>query len=208
MRGLTPIPNAVEIELSMQLKRNLTSAGLYNLVNPSIWVVVSATTSENLNAMNNISLGSAVAISKNILLTNYHVIEKRPYVIIKHGDLVAEASIYAGDKEVDRCVLLVKNIELEPVKGFREYDTLTVGEPVYSVGSPQGLENSLGQGIVSGKREVGGQKIIQTTAHVSHGSSGGGLFDSSGNLIGITTFKISDSEGLNFAIPIESFTRQ
>ncbi|MEE9213479.1 MAG: trypsin-like peptidase domain-containing protein [Thermodesulfobacteriota bacterium] len=198
----------VEIELSMQLKRNLTSTGLYNLVNPSIWVVVSATTSENLNAMNNISLGSAVAISKNMLLTNYHVIKKRPYVIIRHGDLISQASIYVGDKETDRCVLLVKNIELEPVKGFREYDTLAVGESVYSVGSPQGLENSLGQGIVSGKRELGRQKIIQTTAHISPGSSGGGLFDSSGNLIGITTFKISDSEGLNFAIPIESFTRQ
>jgi hypothetical protein len=200
--------NPIEIELSMQLQRNLTSTGLYNLVNPSIWVVVSATTSENLNSMNNTSLGSAVAISKNMLLTNYHVIEKRPYVIIKHGGIIKEATIYVGDKESDRCVLLVKNIELEPVKGFREYDTLTVGESVYTVGSPQGLENSLGQGIVSGKREFGRHKIIQTTAHVSHGSSGGGLFDSSGNLIGITTFKIIESEGLNFAIPIESFTRQ
>jgi len=198
----------VEIELSMQLKKNLTSTGLYNLVNPSIWVVVSATTSENLNARNNTSLGSAVAISKNMLLTNYHVIDKRPYVIIKHGGIIKEATIYVGDKESDRCVLLVKNIELEPIKGFREYDTLTVGEPVYSVGSPQGLENSLGQGMVSGKREFGRHKIIQTTAHISRGSSGGGLFDSSGNLIGITTFKISDSEGLNFAIPIERFTRQ
>jgi len=198
--------NPVEIELSMQLKENLTSSGLFNLVNPSIWVVASSTTSENLNAMNNTSLGSAVAISKNMLFTNYHVIKKKPYIIIKHGDMFKEASIYVGDEKTDRCVLLVKNIELEPVKGYREYDTLTVGESVYSVGSPQGLENSLGQGIISGKRKFGNQEIIQTTAHISSGSSGGGLFDSSGNLIGITTFKISDSEGLNFAIPIESFT--
>jgi S1-C subfamily serine protease len=52
-----------------------------------------------------------------------------------------------------------------------------------------------------------GLKIIQTTAQISRGSSGGGLFDRFGNLIGITTFKIADSEGLNFAIAIDNFVQ-
>jgi S1-C subfamily serine protease len=98
-------------------------------------------------------------------------------------------------------------MELKPISHFKRYDQLIVGEVVYTVGSPQGLENTLAEGIISGKRELGGQEIIQTTAPISRGSSGGGLFDSSGNLIGITTFKIVDAEGLGFAIPIHEFTR-
>ena len=194
-------------KLNTQLKVNLTSSEIFDLINPSVWTVVSASTIENLKAMNNISQGSAVAISKNMLLTNYHVIEKRPYVLIKHGEQLAEAVIYAGDKQSDRCILVIESIEFKPVKGFTTYNQLSIGDNVYSIGSPQGLENSLGQGIISGKRELDEQKIIQTTAHVSPGSSGGGLFDCSGNLIGITTFKVIGSEGLNFAIPIEDFTK-
>jgi hypothetical protein len=196
-----------DIDLNTQLKENLTPSEIFSLINPSIWTVVSASTIENLKSMNNISLGSAIAISKNMLLTNYHVIDERPYVLIKHGEQFAEAVIYAGDKQSDRCILITKSIELKPVKGSRKYDQLSVGDIVYSIGSPQGLENSLGQGIISGKRELGEQKIIQMTAPISQGSSGGGLFDCSGNLIGITTFKIIDGEGLNFAIPIEDFTK-
>jgi len=196
-----------DIDLNTQLKIVLTPSQIFDLINPSVWTVISASTIENLKAMNNISLGSAVAISKNMLLTNYHVINKRPYVLIKHGEQIAEARIYAGDEQSDRCILINEIIELKPIKGFRKYNLLSVGDNVYSVGSPQGLENSLGQGIISGKRELDDQRIIQTTAHISQGSSGGGLFDCSGNLIGITTFKIIDGEGLNFAIPIEDFTK-
>jgi S1-C subfamily serine protease len=195
------------LELNKRLGVVLTPSKIFDLVDPFVWTVISASTIENLKSMNKISLASAVAVSKNILLTNYHVIDKRPYVIIKHGEQIAEAKIYAGDKRSDRCILIVKDIKLKPVKGFREYNSLSVGESVFSVGSPQGLENTLGQGIISGKRELDEQKIIQTTAQISQGSSGGGLFDSSGNLIGITTFKVLESEGLNFAIPIEEFAR-
>ncbi|MDP8218986.1 MAG: trypsin-like peptidase domain-containing protein [Candidatus Theseobacter exili] len=196
-----------DIDLSMQLKTVLTPSQIFELINPSVWTVISASTAKNLKAMNNISIASAVAISENKLLTNYHIIEKKPYVLIKHGEEIVGVVIYAGDKQRDQCILLSKGIKLKPVKGFRKYNQLSVGDTVYSVGSPQGLENSLGQGLVSGKRELGEQKIIQTTAPISQGSSGGGLFDRAGNLIGITTFKIIDSEGLNFAISIEDFSQ-
>ena len=198
---------SADIDLNMHLKTVLTPSQIFGLINPSVWTVISASTAENLKAMNNVSIASAVAISENKLLTNHHIIDKRPYVLIKQGEQFAEVMIYAGDKQRDQCILLSKDIKLKPVKGFRKYNQLSVGDTVYSVGSPQGLENSLGQGIVSGKRKLDEQKIIQTTAPISHGSSGGGLFDRSGNLIGITTFKIIDSESLNFAISIEDFTQ-
>jgi S1-C subfamily serine protease len=111
------------------------------------------------------------------------------------------------DKETDRCILYVENVMLEPVQGFRKYQDLKIGETVYSVGSPQGLENTLGIGIVSGKRNLDKVQLIQTTAQISQGSSGGGLFDHFGNLVGITTFRVKESEGLNFAIAIDNFTK-
>jgi hypothetical protein len=195
----------IQLDLNKHLTSNLTPSEVFNLINPSVWTVISASSSANLRAMNNVSLASGVAISENEILTNYHVIEKRPYVVVKKGEQFERATVISGDKSTDRCIIHVENVTLRPVPGFRKYESLTIGESVYSVGSPKGLENTLGQGIISGKRESAGLKLIQTTAQISKGSSGGGLFDRFGNLIGITTFKLSDSEGLNFAIAIDNF---
>lgn len=83
-----------------------------------------------------------------------------------------------------------------------------VGEVVYAIGSPRGLKNSISQGIVSGLRQDGGRQLIQTTAPISPGSSGGGLFDKNSKLVGITTLRVGQAgEALNFSIPFESFQR-
>jgi hypothetical protein len=204
-RSYTWFPASIDI--NRRLKKSLPPSEIFDLVNTSVWTVISASTVDNLKAMNNISLASAVAITDQNLLTNYHVIEKSPYVVVKHGERFAKAMVISGDKQTDRCILKIEKATATPVKGFRKYNTLNIGETVYSVGSPKGLENTLGKGIISGKRELYNLKLIQTTAQISKGSSGGGLFDSFGNLIGITTFKIVESEGLNFAISIEDFSQ-
>jgi S1-C subfamily serine protease len=80
-----------------------------------------------------------------------------------------------------------------------------VGERAYSVGTPSGLEQTLGEGLISGLREDKGIKLVQTSAPISPGSSGGGLFDASGNLIGITTFMLRETQSLNFAIAAQEF---
>jgi S1-C subfamily serine protease len=194
-----------QIDLNKNLTSHLTPSEVFSLVNASVWTIISASSSANLKAMNNVSLASAVAISKNNILTNYHVIEEKPYVVVKREGRFEKATVISGDKLTDRCIIHIENVTLKPVSGFRKYESLIIGETVYSVGSPKGLENTLGQGIISGKREFSGLRLIQTTAQISKGSSGGGLFDRFGNLIGITTFKLADSEGLNFAIAIDSF---
>ena len=95
-----------------------------------------------------------------------------------------------------------------PVPGFRDYASLAVGEVVFTIGSPKGLVNTLGHGLLSGlRRSEGEAEYIQITAPVSEGSSGGGLFDDRGNLIGVTTFTIRDSQNLNFAIAASQFWR-
>lgn len=77
-----------------------------------------------------------------------------------------------------------------------------IGDRVYAIGSPGGLTNSLSEGLISGLRQSGNVKLIQTTAAISPGSSGGGLFNRAGQLIGITTFKLARGENLNFAVDI------
>ena len=89
--------------------------------------------------------------------------------------------------------------------GLRNFEELRVGESVYTIGSPSSLESTLGQGIVSGLRTVEGRHLVQTTAQISPGSSGGGLFDGAGNLVGITRFTLKNSQGLNFAIAAEDY---
>gem|GEM_PF-6105546 len=73
---------------------------------------------------------------------------------------------------------------------------------MYAIGAPQGLELSLSEGIVSQLRG-GFPPIIQTTVAISPGSSGGGLFNKNGELVGITTFQLKEGQNLNFALPVE-----
>lgn len=180
---------------------------VFETANKSVWTVLAADSQVALERLKSFSQGSAVAVSKEKLLTNCHVVKGLPYIVVKHAGTQVRATVVARDAESDRCVLAVAGQTLHPVIGYRTFDSLAVGEQVYTIGSPHGLENTLGQGIISGRREAKGYHLVQTTAQVSPGSSGGGLFDLAGNLIGITTFKLRDSEGLNFAIAVEDFTR-
>lgn len=155
-----------------------------------------------------IHYGSAVAISEDLALTNCHVTRgSGAQLTIGTGkaDESGEAELEAADFDADRCVIRSRTLRLHPVKGVQIYDKLEVGETVYTIGNPRRLERTLGSGLVSGKREPGGERWIQFTAPVSHGSSGGGLFDAQGNLIGITSLSTRDAQGLNFAIPAEEF---
>jgi tetratricopeptide (TPR) repeat protein len=95
--------------------------------------------------------------------------------------------------------------------GIGNSDNLRAGEKVYAIGTPTGQEGTVSEGIISNpNREFGGQQFIQFTAAISPGSSGGGLFDESGKVIGITTQTINVRNGpeaglaqnLNFAVPI------
>ncbi len=111
------------------------------------------------------------------------------------------ATFKAGDPDKDLCLLTAPGLVAEPAR-LGKAARLKVGDPVYAVGAPQGLELSLSEGIVSQLRG-GPPPIIQTTVAISPGSSGGGLFNAQGELVGITTFYLKDSQSLNFAVPVE-----
>jgi hypothetical protein len=155
------------------------------------------------------SQGSAVAISKTELLTNCHVVQGALKLTLKQNKKEWPATLVRADPATDRCVVQISGTDLQPVAGLRSYASLEVGEPAYTLGSPVGLELTLSNGIVSGRREEANRHYVQTTAPISPGSSGGGLFDAHGNLIGITTLVLAGStrlnQALNFAIPADAF---
>jgi S1-C subfamily serine protease len=156
-----------------------------------------------------VSQGSAVAVSTTDLLTNCHVVEGALKLLLKQGKQQWPARILRADPVTDRCVISVEGLTLQPVAGVRSYDSLEVGEAAFTLGSPVGLELTLSNGIISGRRDEAARHYVQTTAPISPGSSGGGLFDASGNLVGITTLVLVGREhmnqALNFAIPADAF---
>ena len=138
-------------------------------------------------------------------LTNCHIVKGRKTLILIQGKQKDMADVIASDPKTDRCIIQAQAMKMHPISGVRLYGDLSVGEKVYTIGNPSGLVSTLGEGIVSGLRTEKGVRYVQTSAPISPGSSGGGLFDEHGNLLGITSFKIEDAENLNFAIAAEDY---
>jgi serine protease Do len=163
------------------------------------------------------SLGSGFFINEDgFLLTNFHVIEGESQLSIevyhqKNGQLerktYKEVRIVAMNKFQDMALLKVEDKEAPKFKPvvIGSADALAVGERVFAIGSPLGLERTVTEGILSTKtRQIGGELYLQTTTAINPGNSGGPLFNLGGEVVGITNMKITAGEGLGFAIPAEA----
>ena len=148
------------------------------------------------------STGSGVVIGSGMVVTNCHVALRGESLEVKLGGGSYSASVDAADEERDLCRLRVSGLSA-PSVSIGSIETVRVGQRVYAIGAPQGLDLTISDGIVSGLREMQGGRVIQTSAPVSPGSSGGGLFDTSGKLIGIVTFQTRTGQNLNFAVPAD-----
>jgi serine protease Do len=153
------------------------------------------------------SFGSGVVIAPREVVTNCHVIRGASAVGGRSGEATFRLEVRFYDEERDLCQLHALDSlgAAVPVREIVSAEMLRVGQKVYAVGNPRGLELSLSDGLVSSLRRAkdGSIGYIQTTAPISPGSSGGGLFDADGRLIGITALKLKDSENLNFALPAD-----
>lgn len=174
-----------------------TPAEVFSIASPSVVVVRALDAHGKL-----ISFGSGVVIAPAQIITNCHVTDKGARLEVKSGSRALPASIRYTDRERDLCQLAVPGLTAPAVK-IGSVKQLKIGARVVALGAPQGLELSLSDGIVSALRETGDASIIQTTAPISPGSSGGGLFDEEGRLIGITTFYLAEGQNLNFALPAD-----
>jgi S1-C subfamily serine protease len=148
--------------------------------------------------------GSGVLIdATGVVVTNLHVIRgaEKATVRLASGDTYDDVRVVNVDARKDLALLKINGSQL-PVALLGDSDDVEIGHRVYAIGAPKGLELTISEGIVSGRRDSGeGHQLLQTSTAISSGSSGGGLFDETGRLIGITTSKILDGENLNFAVP-------
>lgn len=158
------------------------------------------------------SLGSGVIITEDgKIITNYHVIENADIanVKLKDGRRLTVKGVIKSDPAKDLAIIKIDGRNLNvPIIGT--ISSVNVGDEIVAIGNPKGLENTVTEGIVSGlNREIDGMKMIQISAPISSGSSGGGVFNLNGELIGISTSKImdADAEGLSFAVPIDELNK-
>jgi tetratricopeptide (TPR) repeat protein len=148
-----------------------------------------------------VGLGSGVVLPSGDIVTNYHVVKAGVQYTVGQKGKAVPAFLQGSDPDKDLALLLAPGLQATPAC-LGQASRLKVGEKVFAVGAPQGLELSLSEGIVSQLRG-GPPPIIQTTVAISHGSSGGGLFNAQGELVGIMTFYLEGGQSLNFALPVE-----
>ena len=150
-----------------------------------------------------LSLGSGFFVSDGEVASNLHVVEgaARGYAkIIGQKTKYDIEGITAVDPNRDLVVLKISGVRASAVS-LGNSESVQVGETVYAVGNPQGLEGTFSQGIVSSIREVGADKLLQITAPISPGSSGGPVLNGKGEVIGVSVATFRGGQNLNFAIP-------
>jgi hypothetical protein len=119
---------------------------------------------------------------------------------LNNSDTEYKIDGYVGlDKSVDLILLKVSTLNKPAIK--LAVATASIGQKVYVIGSPQGLPATISDGIISGMRDFEGNKLLQMTASISPGSSGGPVLNSIGELIGISVSQLTEGQNLNFAIP-------
>ena len=219
---LTPSSAGVPMPTSFQSNPPLDATAVYAQNVQSVLYVVA----ENGDTM---TQGSAVAISQSTALTNCHVVmsgkgdpkdpgfrytlARENIHIMTSSGVEGHAKIVATHPDIDICVIQTPDVALTPVKGVAKFEDIKVGERVYSIGNPKGIAFTIAEGLVSGKRAGADlphglhSDVILFSAPVSHGSSGGALFNANGQLVGISQGSIEDAQNVNLAIPADQLWR-
>lgn len=171
--------------------QTLTPAEVFRAASPQVVVVHGTGGTEDMQ-------GSGVVYQHGVVVSNCHVIEKAVRIEVHWNGQEHEAALRHADPDRDLCSLSVPTLRA-PAAILGSPRSLDIGSKLYAIGAPRGLSLTLSDGILSGKRG----EILQITAPISPGSSGGGVFDEAGRLVGITTLYLRDSQQLNFALPID-----
>lgn len=164
-----------------------------------------------------LGLGSGfLAKSDDTIVTNRHVIDGARIIKVKIGNKLFKGRPVYISKRSDAVIVKVENVSSKlPVVQLGDSTKVTIGEKVYVIGNPAGLEKSLSDGIVSGIRRMKDmrQEFIQFTAPISPGGSGGPVFNKDGEVIGIATGSMEEvflntTQNLNLATPIDVIKQQ
>lgn len=161
-------------------------------------VVLLVTKDENGNP---VSLGSGFFVRTDVIATNHHVTRAASQILVKavgSRTMHQVTEVLIVDEKIDLTLLKVEGMKGQPLS-LSNGQNIAVGDEVYAIGNPEGLEGTFSQGIISSLR---GNRYIQITAPISHGSSGGPVLNKSGKVVGVAVAILKDGQNLNFAIPI------
>ncbi len=196
------VPNDTNRLYSVQIPERITTAEASKLYAPSVVLVKTAA-----------GLGSGFFINKKgYLITNFHVIAGEKHIsvtqFLQEGKILRrivhkEVEIIATAPFHDLVLLRLEDFDTEitPVV-FAPEEDLSIGETVFAIGNPLGLERTVTEGVLSQThRNFGGILYLQIDAPVNPGNSGGPLFNARGQVLGIINMGVPTMEGLNFAIP-------
>ncbi len=196
--------------LSIDNSRNVLSfADTLDSVLPSVVRIGSVKrNSDGEVALSGIGSGAVINTEKGYIITNAHVIADAAGVLVNLPDgRTVQARLIGLDTPTDIAVLQADGLNIEAVKSANS-DNLRVGDIVFAVGYPLGLDQSLSLGVISGLGRSGSggglQDFIQTDAAINSGNSGGPLLDSKGRLVGVNTAilsKAGGSDGIGFSVP-------
>ncbi len=151
-----------------------------------------------------ISLGSGFFVRDGVIAAGLHIIEgahKGYYKHVARKKKYPLAGVVAIDRAHDLVLLAAPGARATPLL-LGDSDDVAVGDSIYAVGNPRGYEGTFSQGIVSGIREADSRTLLQITAPVSQGSSGGPVLDANGRVIGMAMATHGGGQNLNFALPV------
>jgi len=204
------------------LNDNVSLSALYQDIKPSVVIIQDLVPQYTIFGarVHILQQGSGFITKFNnqlVILTNNHVVDGTINITVTFSDNTCyPATILGQDSKADLAVLSVPSIpsSAKPLTLINS-DTLSVGDPVVAVGSPYGLSGTLTTGIISAlgrtitvENDEPIVDMIQTSTPINSGNSGGPLINYAGQVVGITTAAVSNSEGLGFAIPSSTILRE
>lgn len=175
---------------------NQSPSAIFIKARPSIVLIIGADESGTPTVQ-----GSGFIIGPNRIVTNHHVVAgaSNALAIFSDGGSSPVTSVVADSATKDLIILAAATGQ-RPAVVLGDELAMRQGDTVYAIGAPQGLDLTLTNGIVSAFRTIDDQFLIQTTAAIGHGSSGGPLLDREGKVVGITSALLTDTPGIYFSV--------
>jgi hypothetical protein len=151
--------------------------------------------------VNSGAIGSGFVVHpEGVIATNYHVVKDATNASVRFSDgkTYPVVGIIYDDPNLDVCLLKINARNL-PMLTLGDSNVLKIGEPLYCIGNPLGLDFSFSNGILAGIRNLNDIKWLQFTAPISPGNSGGPILNARGEILGVVTWQFTEGQNLNFA---------